>query len=936
MNVSPPHRAHLGRPAPLDKFSTQSRVMGAVLLVMLALFILVGQQILQIVRHDADAALRVQASAQLAALTQAVTDSAILGDYPALRAQLRTPVAQGNLLYAEYVTPKGYSVREQALPLLADRPDWFAALTAVDTPMMQARVELGGKHYGQLVIRPSPRAYEDFLWHLGTRLFAVLVLGFCLLGWLVHALLKFNLRGLNTLRTVVRQVESGDYSVRAPIGRGCPPEMRDTLRGFNHMNAALERLLTDLNEQQKALDSSAAVAESTLDGTITYANELFCVLSGYTREGLIGQNFSLLNSGWHDRAFFENLWQTISSGRIWQGEICNRTRDGRPYWLASTILPIKGDDGQPLKYLTIRFDITQRKLDEAALEAEKERWQVTLQSINDAVVVTDARNRVVYINPSAESLLGAALEEAIGTPLRELMTLDRASSEDDMPTCFLAQESPKMGKNGSARLYTRFGQIFAISYSCAPLTGNGGFGAVYVLRDETEKKQLLDSLRDMAYHDALTKLPNRRAVEGRLARALRTAHDLVEQHAFCYIDLDQFKLVNDTCGHAVGDGLLQDIAQTMRATLPNHAYLGRLGGDEFGLILFDTPAGEAIQICRSLVQRIRDFRFEHKGRRFTLGACAGIALITRDATSAGDLMVQADMACYRAKSEGSGRVLLYEADEVGFRRLEAEMGWAADFAQALEAGQFLPYRQLIQPAKPSGQPHYEVLIRWQRNGVIEGPAKLLAALERYGQAPILDRWMVEAVISWLAAHPDDSAVYFVNLSGKTVADESFLDVVCSLLDHYGVAGARIGFEITETAAVVNLEDAQRLTQTLRPRGCPFALDDLGRDASSFFYLKHLPADYLKIDGAFVRGMLADNRDQAIVRSIARLATDFGMHSIAEQVEDADMAAMLGEIGVDYLQGYHIHRPEAFPGWQAWNSVQANARPARPAHLSVVK
>ncbi|MEW6118706.1 MAG: EAL domain-containing protein [Pseudomonadota bacterium] len=931
-----PSLARHGRVPLLSGFGLRGRVMGAVLVVMLALLALAGQQILQVARQNGDTGLRVQAAAQLAALTQAVADSVIVGDYAAVRAQLKTPIAQGNLLYVEYTASNGFTLREDTPRRRSARPDWFARLVALDPPRLLAVLEVGGKAYGRLAVQPSPHAYEDFLWQLGTRLFGVLTAAFILLGWLIHLMLKFNLRGLDTLRTAARQVESGDYSARLPVSPGCPPEMRDTLRGFNHMNAALERLLTDLGEQQKALDSSAAVAEAALDGTITYVNELFCVLSGYTREELIGQNFRILNSGWHDRTYFENLWQTITAGRTWRGEICNRARDGRPFWMASTILPIKGEDGLPQKYLSIRFDVTQRKLDEAALEHEKERWQVTLQSINDAVIVTDARNRVVYLNPSAESLLGSALEDAAGQPLRELMTLDRASSEEEMPTCFLASESPRRGKNGSARLYTRFGQIFAISYSCAPLTGNGGFGAVYVLRDETEKKQLLDNLREMAFHDTLTRLPNRRAVEGRLARALRTARDLAEQHAFCYIDLDQFKLVNDTCGHAVGDSLLQDIAQTMRAALPNHAYLGRLGGDEFGLILFDTLPDEAMRVCRAVVQRIRDFRFEHKGRRFTLGACAGIASITREAASAGDIMVQADMACYRAKSEGSGRVMLYEADEVGFRRLEAEMGWAADFAHALEANQFLPYRQLIQPTSGNGQPHYEVLIRWQRNGVIEGPAKLLSALERYGQAPILDRWMVEAVISWLAARPDDNAVYFINLSGKTVADESFLDVVCSLLDHYGVPGARLGFEVTETAAVVNLEDAQRLIQGLRPRGCQFALDDFGRDASSFFYLKHLPADYLKIDGAFVRGMLTDSRDQAIVRSIAQLARDFGMHSIAEQVEDAGMMAMLNEIGVDYLQGYHIHRPEAFPGWQAMHGAQPGARPARPAHLSIVK
>jgi len=375
----------------------------------------------------------------------------------------------------------------------------------------------------------------------------------------------------------------------------------------------------------------------------------------------------------------------------------------------------------------------------------------------------------------------------------------------------------------------------------------------------------------------------------------------------------------------------------MKAALPDQAFLGRLGGDEFGLILFDTQPEEANTVCRQLLQRIRDFRFEHQGRRFTLGACAGIASITGVATTAGDIMVQADMACYRAKSEGSGRVMLYEAHEVGFRRMEAEMGWAADFAQALEANQFLPYRQLIQPTSHNGQPHFEVLVRWRRNGVIEGPAKLLPALERYGQAPILDRWMLEAVISYLAAQPDDKAVYFINLSGKTVADASFLGTVCYLLDHYGVAGERLGFEVTETAAVVNLEDAQRLIHGLRERGCQFALDDFGRDASSFFYLKHLPADFLKIDGAFVRGMLDDRRDQAIVRSIAQLARDFGMRSVAEQVEDAEMAALLRDMGVDYLQGYHIHRPEALPHWQPVTVMQMDMRPtsARIPHLTLV-
>ncbi len=919
--LSPSRFARLLKGISPARLSTQGRIMCAGWVILLGVLALAGQQALHIARQDASAALRIQASAQLAALAQVVTDSAILRDYGAIQTHLKIPVDRGSLLFAEFIPPTGKTLRVSAPSAPSEHPGWFDVLADLDIPVLQHTLVMGGTYYGRLLIKPSSQAYEDFLWRLGTRLLLILCTAFILLGWLSHVLLKISLKEFNRLRTAARQIEAGDYSARIPIRTASPPELQATTHAFNSMGVALERVLADLNERQKALDSAAGVSESDLAGNITLANELFCISSGYTRAELIGQNHRIVNSGWHDAAFFSTLWDTISSGRTWRGEICNRAKDGRLFWMATTIIPVRGDNGLPLKYLSIRFDITQRKLDEAAISAEKERWQVTLQSIDDAVIVTNAQNQVTYLNPAAENLLGTPLEEACSNPLNHLIQLDPVGDNKEAPACFLSSAATLRGQTGSAQLRTRLGQNLAVSYSCAPLTGGGGLGAVYVLRDETEKKLLLDSLRDMAFHDTLTRLPNRRAVEGRLARAMRTAREQSQQHAFCYIDLDQFKLVNDTCGHAVGDTLLLDIAQTMQATLPGNAYLGRLGGDEFGLILFNTQANEAKRICRELVQRIRDFRFEHKGRRFTLGACVGIALITQAETTAGDTLVQADMACYRAKSEGSGRIVLYEADEVGFRRVEAEMGWAADFAQALEANQFLPYRQLIQPTSSHGQPHYEVLIRWQRNGVIEGPAKLLPALERYGQAPILDRWMLEAIVSYLASQPDDNAVYFINLSGKTVADESFLGVICQMLDRYGVAGERLGFEITETAAVVNLEDAQRLIQGLHERGCQVALDDFGRDASSFFYLKHLQADFLKIDGAFVRGMLDDRRDQAIVRSIAQLARDFGMQSVAEQVEDADMAALLNDMGVDYLQGYHIHRPEALPHWQPVSASQ---------------
>lgn len=915
--------------------STQGRVVGALLLVLLTVFLLAGQLALHIARKNADEALRVQADTQLALLARALIDRAVLNDPAGIQAELALALQRETLQYAAYLAPDGRVLRADAPPQRADRPDWFAALAHLTTPVMRHPLMAEGIAYGELEIRPSAHDYEDFLWQLGSGLTLLLAVAFTLLGGIAHIALRINLRDLVRLRAAARRIEAGDYSLRLPVHASSPPELKETTQAFNHMSAALEHLLSDLGEQQKALDSTAAVTEADLAGNISFANELFCNLSGYAPEELIGQNHRIIKSGMHDDIFFRHLWETIASGRTWRGELCNRARGGRLFWTDSTIIPIKGDDGLPVKYLSIRFDITRRKLDEALLNTEKERWQVTLQSINDAVVVVSADGRVSYLNPSAESLLGIALEDALTRGLHELIQLEPLG-DDEAPIGLPSAVAPTQGRTGSAWLRNGFGQDLAVSYSCSPLNVDGGRGAIYVLRDETEKKQLLDSLREMAFHDTLTKLPNRRAVEGRLDRAMRSARADCRQHAFCYIDLDQFKLVNDTCGHAVGDALLADVAQTMKEALPVQAYLGRLGGDEFGLILFNTLPVEAIQVCRQMIQRIRDFRFEHNGRRFTLGACAGVAPITETAASASEIMVQADMACYRAKSQGSGRVLLYEAHEVGFRRLETEMSWAADFAKALESNQFLPYRQLIESTTHRDRPHYEVLVRWHRHGAIEGPAKLLPALERFGQAPILDRWMVEAVVSYLASQPDDVAVYFINLSGKTVADETFLGTVCHLLDHYGVAGERIGFEVTETAAVVNLDDAQRLIHGLRQRGCQFALDDFGRDASSFFYLKHLPADFIKIDGAFVRGMLDDPRDQAIVRSIAKLASDFGMRSIAEQVENARMAALLRDMGVDYLQGYHVHHPEALPAWQPVVRAEADLRPARAPHLTVVR
>lgn len=906
--------------------SLRCRVISAVMALWVGAFLLSAWQAWSIAHQDAEASLLGQSAAQMAALKNTLADAVIVQDYNVIRARLRGFAAKGEVLAAAFIDPEGRVLSERAPAVRPDRPEWFARLAGFRPLDAAGELAIGGASYGQVRVVLSPYAQENALWHLGSHLAVWFAAALVLLGLLIHVLLRINLKGLINLQHAVRRFEAGSYDARIDIQPSQPPELRETALAFNHMGEAIGTLLNDMKQEQKALHHAAIVSETDLCGTISYVNDLFCDISGYSREELIGQNHRLVRSHEHPSEFFADLWQTLSEGRIWHGELCNRAKNGQLYWVATTIAPILGEGGLPCKYLSIRFDITALKSVQAHLAADRARWETTLASINDAVLVTDSRNRIEFVNPAAEAMLEINQEEVRSLAIHQLMRLADDSGKH-AETCFLQAVAPKHGTHGSVSLQTPSGRCVAVSYSCAPLAGGSHHGAVYVLRDETEKKQLLDSLRDMAYHDPLTALPNRRAVEGRLARALRLAHETGKQQAFCYIDLDHFKLVNDTCGHAVGDILLASLSKQMQDALPENAYLGRLGGDEFGLILFDTHDAETKTVCARMIRTIREHPFEHKGRRFNLNACIGIATVTDQTATTGDLMIQADMACYRAKAEGSGRVRVYEADEIGFKRLEREMGWAADFSKALESGQFLPYRQLIQATSSTGKSHYEILIRVQReNGEVEGPGSLLLALERFSQAPILDRWMTEKVIEYLARTPEDQSVYFINLSGKTLVDDSFLETVNALLNRYELPGSRIGFEITETAAVRNLENAQRLILGLRGRGCQFALDDFGQDASSFSYLKSLPADYIKIDGAFVRGMANDRRDQAIIRSIAQLAHDFGMQTVAEQVETGEVASLLQALGVNYLQGYHIRRPEPLPGWHARYNASCESNP----------
>ncbi len=555
----------------------------------------------------------------------------------------------------------------------------------------------------------------------------------------------------------------------------------------------------------------------------------------------------------------------------------------------------------------------------AELMVEKERLRVTFESIGDAVLVTDAQGLIEFLNPKAEELTGFASEQARGKRVSEVMPLIEERSGDAVPnpleTALMRDTVVELDNHTLIR--RRDGSTIAISDTAAPIHSADGRiqGGVLVFQDETERRSLMQRLAWQAERDHLTGLWNRRAMEDKLAAALYSAQHAPRHFVFCYIDLDRFKLVNDTCGHRAGDALLQRLTAIMarRVEGENH-YLARLGGDEFGLLFIDATLSAALNHVQALRDEISRFRFEWEGKVFRLGVSFGVTELSAGHSDVGEILAQADTACYHAKSLGGNAIQVYEKTHPALQKINDEMQWIAVITRAFEAHRFVLYRQekVALRDDPVGQ-HYEVLIRMRgEDGAIISPGEFLPAAERYGLAPSFDRWVVRNVFAYLDTHPEDTACYALNLSGRSLSDASTADFILEEISHYHFDPTRISFEVTETAAIDNLDTCERLILTLKSRGIQFALDDFGRGQSSFGYLKRLPVASLKIDGEFVRGLDTDREKLAIVKSMHTLAHELGKETIAEQVEtEAELACLRG-MGVDFVQGYLLSKPGPLP------------------------
>ena len=609
--------------------------------------------------------------------------------------------------------------------------------------------------------------------------------------------------------------------------------------------------------------------------------------------------------------------------------------DGSVHWLSAKARVFLDAEGQPERTLGIIWDVTARRNAEMLLAQQKELAEVTLGSIGDGVVTTDARGMVTYLNHAAEELTGWPLQLACGQNVETVLKVVDESSREPMENialrCLRLDRTVALSPRGV--LVARDGRDFPIQDSAAPIRSREGrvLGAVMVFHDVSSERRLRHELSWQASHDALTGLINRREFESQVAAALSVARDGSARHGLLFLDLDQFKVVNDTCGHVAGDELLRQIAHLLQAKMRDSDVLARLGGDELGVLLCNCPLERAHSIADNLRMAVKDFRFVWGDQTFEIGVSIGLVVLDTDSKSLPEVLSAADRACYMAKEQGRNRVHVYQETDIVLAKRYGEMLWVVRLNDAFQQQRFqLYYQPIVSLDAASDDDHVEILIRMQNErGEIVLPGAFIPAAERYDLIATMDRWVIEAVfghigrteqaanqpqliehdavIDGIAARGDRS--YSINLSGISLNDDRLLTFIADQFSRHGVPPQLICFEITETAAIGNLTKAKSFMQEIKAMGCKFALDDFGSGLSSFAYLKNLPVDYLKIDGSFVRDVATDPIMHAMVASINQVGHVMGIKTVAEFVETDSILKQVQKIGIDFAQGYAVGRPQ---------------------------
>jgi diguanylate cyclase (GGDEF)-like protein/PAS domain S-box-containing protein len=606
-------------------------------------------------------------------------------------------------------------------------------------------------------------------------------------------------------------------------------------------------------------------------------------------------------------------------GIVRNAEYQLRRRDGTVITVVENARVVRDADGAIAGYEGTLADITERKRAELQLSDEKEKAQVTLQSIGDAVITADAEGRIEYLNPVAEALTGWTSAEAAGRDVAEIIQLlgEATRQPIDNPILRCLREGRVVELVEPSLLVSRGGQEISIQDSAAPIRDRSGrlIGVVMVFHDVSQERRLQRALAYQATHDALTGLINRREFENRLTETLMAARENPAlHHVLLYLDLDQFKVVNDTCGHQAGDRLLKQLTSVVQTRIRTTDVLARLGGDEFGVLLSDCTLDTAHRIAENLRQAIRDFRFVWEDRVLNVGVSIGLAEIDGRVDTLDAVMSAADVACYSAKDSGRNRVQTYQQGRAPERH--REMQWVSRINRACEENRLELLCQSIVPIRAGVEKlrHFELLLRMRdEQGALVQPSEFIPAAERFNLMPAIDRWVVRQACQRLAHRRGDTRrepyMLGINLSATTLNDEQFLDFVIAELARVDLAPGALCFELTEGAAMTSLASATHFISELRDRGCRFSLDDFGSGLSSFIFLKNLPVDFLKIDGQFMHNVTHDHIDRSLVEAIAQIGQTMDIRTVAERVDSADVLARLAEIGIEYAQGHYIGAPQ---------------------------
>jgi diguanylate cyclase (GGDEF)-like protein/PAS domain S-box-containing protein len=687
------------------------------------------------------------------------------------------------------------------------------------------------------------------------------------------------------------------------------------------MHKLQQRLRLALNASHMSIWDSDFSNGNITDGSINWSADGAVFLGLPARP--LRQSFDEFLSFVHvdDR---QRVISTIQDGadRLSDYELEYRiVRPGKsPCWLAAKACAFGGPDGRANRTLGIIWDISAHKAAALRTAELKELAEVTLASIADGVITTDEKGNTQYLNRIAEQLTGWSTLRAKGTAISKTLKLTSEVTGEPIENAVAKCLRLRRVISGAAdsQILDRNGRRVAVEESASPIWSGDGrlMGAVVVVRDVSHERKLHRRLSWQASHDALTGLFNRREFEIHAAELLASAKNDGHVHALLYLDLDQFKVINDTCGHGAGDMLLQLLAKLLQTHLRESDILARLGGDELGVLFSYCLARKALALADQLRQAVKDFRFVWHEQSFELGVSIGLVEITKDSKSLTDLMMAADQACYMAKERGRNRVHLYEESSIALTQRRGEMQWIARLQEAFEQNRFRLFALPIVNINRPQEVHDEILLRLlSSTGEIVLPGAFIPAAERYEMMGSIDRWVIRAVCRHLhevraasscpsgdAAGSSNRARYSVNLSGASLSDEDLHNYIVDSFARYKVAPEQICFEITETAAIANMPAAQAFMHKLKALGCKFALDDFGSGLSSFAYLKALPVDYLKIDGIFIRDIASNAINRALVKAINDVGHVMGIETVAEYVTDSPTLNAVRELGLDYAQG----------------------------------